>query len=414
MVTVTGMYQFSDSESTDSDSGIRFKTDSTRNKREKPNRQSRSLLDRGHKRSRHSERSRERTRSSRRSRSPKDRKKHQSRDRKSKKDKIKDASSDSLSLSDEEIRRKEYPLKRHSPEFRRSDSWSKTTHSGDYSRKCEDRSSSSSKISNTHNSSKSDNSSGTSSRDRKNSKSNRTERDKSSSKNKNVKECESNTLSIGPQLPPHLQKIKSDSKTKDENCSTGPKLLQSLQSLEETDSKTEELAYQSKTIDSKKSNDENDSNNLLLGPSLPPHLLKKSSETEEDQNCAVGPMLPPSLQTSQQNLNTESEISVIGPALPSHLRQQLAKESENNIVEDEEDDEETFGPLLPGMSSNSEAHRALEERALKMKLDGLNPQKQDVQNREEWMLELPEVHASNLGLGPRQFRAKSGPDMSDR
>lgn len=34
--------------------------------------------------------------------------------------------------------------------------------------------------------------------------------------------------------------------------------------------------------------------------------------------------------------------------------------------------------------------------------------------REEWMTELPEIKGVNLGLGPRKFRTRAGPDFSDR
>lgn len=35
--------------------------------------------------------------------------------------------------------------------------------------------------------------------------------------------------------------------------------------------------------------------------------------------------------------------------------------------------------------------------------------------RETWMLELPDVKtAASIGLGPRKFKTKEGPDMSDR
>lgn len=38
----------------------------------------------------------------------------------------------------------------------------------------------------------------------------------------------------------------------------------------------------------------------------------------------------------------------------------------------------------------------------------------DGNKREEWMTELPPAQAANLGLGPRKFRLRDGPDMSDR
>lgn len=37
-----------------------------------------------------------------------------------------------------------------------------------------------------------------------------------------------------------------------------------------------------------------------------------------------------------------------------------------------------------------------------------------VNQREEWMIELPPTQINNLGLTARKFRMKAGPDMSDR
>lgn len=48
------------------------------------------------------------------------------------------------------------------------------------------------------------------------------------------------------------------------------------------------------------------------------------------------------------------------------------------------------------------------------KLDGHSLQQTNVKSREQWMLELPEAKAKYLGLEARSFRAKEGPDMSDR
>lgn len=38
----------------------------------------------------------------------------------------------------------------------------------------------------------------------------------------------------------------------------------------------------------------------------------------------------------------------------------------------------------------------------------------DVNKRESWMLELPPEKAASLGLGPRTFRIREGPDNADR
>lgn len=77
-----------------------------------------------------------------------------------------------------------------------------------------------------------------------------------------------------------------------------------------------------------------------------------------------------------------------------------------------------IGPLPAGTESKlSEAHQRLEERALDMKirkLDGHSLQQTNAKSREQWMLELPEGKAKYLGLEARSFRAKEGPDMSDR
>lgn len=37
-----------------------------------------------------------------------------------------------------------------------------------------------------------------------------------------------------------------------------------------------------------------------------------------------------------------------------------------------------------------------------------------VNQREEWMTELPPAEMNNVGLTARKFRIRAGPDMSDR
>ncbi|GLV39194.1 uncharacterized protein CBL_06244 [Carabus blaptoides fortunei] len=98
----------------------------------------------------------------------------------------------------------------------------------------------------------------------------------------------------------------------------------------------------------------------------------------------------------------------------------LLEEAENNtdIIQPEEDqcesEDDMIGPLPAGHSGKNSSYNELEERALQMKIDSLNQSNDNRTVREEWMLELPQVRAANLGLGPRQFRAKGVPDMSDR
>lgn len=92
--------------------------------------------------------------------------------------------------------------------------------------------------------------------------------------------------------------------------------------------------------------------------------------------------------------------------------------SEKEPVYESSDEDGGIGPLPSGSEEKwSEAHQRLEERALDMKirkLDGQSMHKSNVKSREQWMLELPEGKAKYLGLEARSFRAKEGPDMSDR
>lgn len=134
---------------------------------------------------------------------------------------------------------------------------------------------------------------------------------------------------------------------------------------------------------------------MSYGPALPPHLLKKDAKIEEKKNTIIGPSLPPHLK---EKLSESS---------PTDVPQNIEQSSNVN-------DDEIYGPLPPNSSSGSQAHQALEERALEMKLGYLDSNRDEEKVREEWMLELPDVGRSRLGLGPRQFRKNQLPDFSDR
>lgn len=96
----------------------------------------------------------------------------------------------------------------------------------------------------------------------------------------------------------------------------------------------------------------------------------------------------------------------------------ILEDPEREVIAYESSDDDGIGPLPAGVENKwSEAHQRLEERALDMKirkLDGHSLQGTKVKSREQWMLELPEGKAKYLGLEARSFRAKKGPDMSDR
>lgn len=108
---------------------------------------------------------------------------------------------------------------------------------------------------------------------------------------------------------------------------------------------------------------------------------------------------------------------ILGPSIPDNMRKVLA-EKEREVIKYESSDEDVgIGPLPVGSEEKwSDAHRRLEERALDIKIKNLDgpSDPSNVKSREKWMLELPEGKAKILGLEARSFRAKAGPDMSDR
>lgn len=448
------MYQFSDSESQDSDEGIRFKTDSTRNKRNRSVSRSRSQS-RTHRRSRSCERS---GRSSRRNSADRD---HRSRHKTKRDDDSKRKSKDRTQKRDDRSR----------------------------SNNCEKRDKTSSSLSTKVRRKEVRSSESSPSALSKEIKEDRAQRHispnvssstfevkKSVKLKANVEKLNENkeTVSkqgnkekvveiIGPALPPHLIKtqlnkaeaenvldrIKNDdldpgiSKTT-RNKDVDNKAVTSAEKVLEVigpvlpprllRKQIVATEIEQDTIKPKEHNNETtisleneEKVQEVIGPVLPPHLAKKRiKETEfqetpnqDGQEDYIGPQLPVANVVKTNIEETKSETpQCIGPTLPPHLRKKLEETAsitpESNETSDNEEEEEIYGPLPAGQSTYSKSHLALEERALQLKLDQLDPREDKPKTREEWMLELPEVKAANLGLGPRQFRSKPGPDMSDR
>ncbi|KAJ8733929.1 hypothetical protein PYW07_014480 [Mythimna separata] len=144
----------------------------------------------------------------------------------------------------------------------------------------------------------------------------------------------------------------------------------------------------------------------VCGPALPPHLEVRYERSASPD--IEGPALPAHLKRNPKN---------IGPSIPDDMRKVLA-EKEREVIKYESSDEDLgIGPLPAGSEEKwSDAHRRLEERALDIKIRNLDGQSDTskVKSREQWMLELPEGKAKIIGLEARSFRAKEGPDMSDR
>lgn len=168
----------------------------------------------------------------------------------------------------------------------------------------------------------------------------------------------------------------------------------------------------------------------VCGPQLPPHLIK-STETSPMRVSPVrilGPALPPSLQkpsTSHTRNRSPSERAgpsapttttnrIQGPVAPSS---QFLLDHHQTMSDISDDDDCLIGPVPDGVASKSEAHLELEKRALKLKLAKFTEidAHDDLVVRDEWMLELPDVKGvTDMGLTARQFRTKERPDFGDR
>ncbi|XP_066581321.1 protein starmaker-like [Prorops nasuta] len=174
----------------------------------------------------------------------------------------------------------------------------------------------------------------------------------------------------------------------------------------------------------------NQCRNNVIGPYLPSAFVNKlkrvssldgectyesvkelQHNSSNDEDFSFGPALPPHLKKS-------AEPKVIGPALPNnvatdeHNENEVVKEMEN----EESENDESIGPLPVDhpAARSSYIHEQLEHRARMIKEGFKEPTVYEENKREEWMTELPPAQAVNLGLGPRKFRTRPGPDMSDR
>ncbi|XP_033325441.2 uncharacterized protein LOC117219969 [Megalopta genalis] len=160
----------------------------------------------------------------------------------------------------------------------------------------------------------------------------------------------------------------------------------------------------------------------FIGPCLPQNYVRDETErfeadamdhndkNDSDTEMIFGPALPPHLLEQKQSNGTETKL--IGPALPSAIK----PSHDEQIEQSDSENEDAIGPLPadhPALRS-SYIYRKLEHRAQRIKNEQMNEDNSTLSQREEWMTELPPAQISNLQLGPRKFRVRAGPDMSDR
>ncbi|KAK7791423.1 hypothetical protein R5R35_014448 [Gryllus longicercus] len=226
---------------------------------------------------------------------------------------------------------------------------------------------------------------------------------------------EEQTDAIGPVLPPHLRSSDSEDDTLSSSrnvCVIGPRLPPFLEPSREKHSSSGEVSNK---------NDETP----MIGPSLPAHLQSKFLEelptvVEEESNTKpiIGPSFPDHLKLNEEATQEKiDDEDMYGPALPPGFRPKTIPVEIKAKEDDAHESDEDMGPLPEGHMSSSRIQHQLEIRAKQLRESmamGERPENDTPVQRESWMLELPADRAPELGLKPRQFRMREGPEAGDR
>lgn len=179
-------------------------------------------------------------------------------------------------------------------------------------------------------------------------------------------------MSIGPSLPPHLQRLREQAnEEEEENDEVGPRLPTVACRGPKPPSPGEQ-------------EDEEESSDDDFGPALPPHLANRLQAAPEPSGAVVGVGAEEGVGGEAED-DSGSEDDGIGPKPP--------KPGEGGSV------------LLSQMSD-------LERRAQSMR-DKIEGKGKEEVKRESWMLELPGI-AKKFGLGARQFSRKGITQVGDR
>ena len=148
------------------------------------------------------------------------------------------------------------------------------------------------------------------------------------------------------------------------------------------------------------------------GPALPPPTVKKPDDKQTSR---------PSKRKSTTPVDYKPKSGPIGPSLPKDfcIPTEEAQVENYDVITSDEDDN-IIGPL-PASAEMTEWDLELEKRKIEIKLQQLDRRMMamtgdpDIKQREEWMLELPEIRkVPDMGLSSRQFRKNDRPDFSDR
>jgi len=156
--------------------------------------------------------------------------------------------------------------------------------------------------------------------------------------------------------------------------------------------------------------------------------LDEDSDTTDSEND-IGPRLPevgcrgpaPRVQQQQQQDDESSDDDDYGPSLPPHLANRGGESGfegrGKKAEESDTDDDDIIGPKPPTVGDSSfylhSQASDIERRAQSMK-DKIEGKGQHEVKRESWMLELPDAKAKSFGLGPRTFSRKGKTELGDR
>ncbi|KAG8277046.1 GPALPP motifs-containing protein 1 [Homalodisca vitripennis] len=263
-----------------------------------------------------------------------------------------------------------------------------------------------------------------------------------------------NSIEIGPVLPPHLKQNEIETESLSSNptdTTVGPALppqLNNSNDISNNGSSKFNNSFKSKAVSSlifdNKVNNVSDTVATVIEKENEIHSAQPFVVNNSDDSCSIdnltkddhvessekdlfGPTIPPESkpETYGPTLPPKQDSDSYGPALPpSHVRDaiqgpalppEMASELGETAQEDSEDDDDMVGPQVEGKMTKAQYLLDMRAIHIKRKLDeekgGIS---KEVKKREEWMLELPPEKASNLGLGPRSFRMKEAPDMSNR
>ncbi|KAL2180519.1 uncharacterized protein P884DRAFT_297192 [Thermothelomyces heterothallicus CBS 202.75] len=245
--------------------------------------------------------------------------------------------------------------------------------------------------------------------------------------------------SIGPQLPPHLQKRKRTPEDEEAESGSPPPKASRRENDDEIPLDDDDLddAFGPSAPGPTRNGDTEETASRpkpVVGPSLPPSVANNSTPAPGAEKRSIGPSLPPTKQPSDSDeipLDSDSDQDTPGPAPPPRPPKRVLgpapppadlSERPTNDPDDSdssEDDDDDWGPALPGESSTrSRAAAAAAAAAATSSLSEPEPGS-TAPKRDDWMLAPPtssgprapdptKLRPRKFATGPRAATAADG------